>query len=100
MYFKNELASEWEGYEFLSCPACPGMTIMVPLHKGHHTTIPLQKCQSMLDGVSLHRADETLCAARKNVLGEEKHVRSGLLQEKSVSACFFVWLVCLFVFAN
>lgn len=97
VYFKNELASEWEGYKFLSCSACPGMTAMVPLHKVHHTAIPPQKCQSLLDGVSLHRADETLCSARKNVLGEEKNVRSGLLQEKSISA----WVFCgFFFFAN
>lgn len=65
---------------------------MVPLRKVcHHTAttvVPLQ-CQSLLDEGSLHGAGETLCAVCKNVLGEEEHGKSGLLQEESVSGWVF-----------
>lgn len=37
---QNELAGEWESYEFLSCPVCPGMTTVFPLCQVcHHTGI-------------------------------------------------------------
>lgn len=85
---QTELAGEWEGYEFLRCPAWPGMTTVFPLCKVClHTGIPFQQCQSWLAEGNLHGADKTcVLYGRACLEKKKKHVKLGLLQEESVPA--------------
>lgn len=70
VYSKNELASEWEGYEFLSCPARPGMTTVVPGYKVcHYTAITLSSARAYwMKGVYMKQTKPYVlyvCAGRR-----------------------------------